>query len=158
MESNCNKNVPGSRSSCGASDRSNCNSMKCGNEGMLYNCERQKGNCDRAVMRQDRMTQPYRREGNVRTGYERGRVEMTRNLRGNQENHGKNMEIECVCQMTQVSDCHRHDEMEQLGCDFPLVMAYVPWQQWGDLYEADKGLMQGTIFKDLNFIFCGERC
>jgi len=42
--------------------------------------------------------------------------------------------------------------------DYPPVMAYVPWQQWGDLYEPDCGLKQGTIFKDLNYIFCGTRC
>ncbi|MCR5702509.1 MAG: spore coat associated protein CotJA [Lachnospiraceae bacterium] len=42
--------------------------------------------------------------------------------------------------------------------DCPPVMAYVPWQQWGDLYEPDCGIKQGTIFKDLNYIFCGTRC
>ncbi len=69
-----------------------------------------------------------------------------------------NVSVECVCQVTCDKDCHRHDEMEHLGCEFPVVMAYVPWQQWGDLYEAECGLQQGTIFKDLNYIFCGERC
>ncbi len=70
----------------------------------------------------------------------------------------REVEVECVCRVSHEKNCHRHDEMEQLGCEFPVVMSYVPWQQWGDLYEAECGLMQGTIFKDLNFIFCGERC
>ncbi|MDE5777456.1 MAG: spore coat associated protein CotJA [Lachnospiraceae bacterium] len=48
--------------------------------------------------------------------------------------------------------------MDQLGCRFPVVMSYVPWQQWGELYEQDCALMQGTVFKDLNKIFCGVRC
>ena len=47
--------------------------------------------------------------------------------------------------------------MDALG-QFPIAMAYVPWQQWGEQYEAECGLKQGTIFKDLNYIFCGERC
>ncbi|MDE6432883.1 MAG: spore coat associated protein CotJA [Lachnospiraceae bacterium] len=48
--------------------------------------------------------------------------------------------------------------MDKLGSRFPTVMAYVPWQQWGELYDADCGLMQGTMFKELNLIFCGVRC
>ncbi len=76
----------------------------------------------------------------------------------NMTNRNDNIEVECVCQVASSNDCHRHDEMETLGCQFPPVMAYVPWQQWGDLYDGECGLMQGTIFQDLNYIFCGERC
>lgn len=69
----------------------------------------------------------------------------------------RTVEVECSCKENEKKDCHRHDEMEKLGCNFPVVMSYVPWQQWGELYDAEYGLKQGTIFKDLNFIFCGER-
>ena len=31
-----------------------------------------------------------------------------------------------------------------------IAMAYVPWQHWENIYEADLGLKQGTIFKDLD--------
>lgn len=41
--------------------------------------------------------------------------------------------------------------------DFPVGMAYVPWQTWGDLYPPEKALCEGTIFADLNQIFCGKR-
>lgn len=75
-----------------------------------------------------------------------------------QDRSGRSMEVECVCQSKMKRNCHQNDPMERLGEQFPLVMAYVPWQQWGDLYDAECGLMQGTIFKDLNFIFCGVRC
>ncbi|MGN0154311.1 MAG: spore coat associated protein CotJA [Lachnospiraceae bacterium] len=75
-----------------------------------------------------------------------------------QDNYGRTMEVECVCKVNPKNGCHKNDPMEKLGPQFPVVMAYVPWQQWGELYEADCGLMQGTIFKDLNFIFCGVRC
>ncbi len=39
--------------------------------------------------------------------------------------------------------------------EFPLAMGYVPWQTWGNLYDPCEALAQGTIFKDLNFKFCG---
>lgn len=73
---------------------------------------------------------------------------------------GRNVrvECECACKVSASKNCHKEDPMETLGNQFPLVMAYVPWQQWGELYDADCGLMQGTIFKDLNQIFCGVRC
>lgn len=35
----------------------------------------------------------------------------------------------------------------------PLAMAYVPWQQWQNVYEGSVGLMQGTIFEELIFPF-----
>lgn len=69
---------------------------------------------------------------------------------------GRSMVMGCEGQT--MSGCHMNDPMERLGDAFPPVMAFVPWQQWGDLYEPDCGLKQGTIFKDLNYIFCGTRC
>lgn len=39
----------------------------------------------------------------------------------------------------------------------PLGMAYVPMQQWGELYNPETALCQGTAFPDLNLIFCGAR-
>lgn len=70
----------------------------------------------------------------------------------------QNTTTECSCKMNSRSNCHQEDPMDKLGDRFPTVMAYVPWQQWGELYEAEYGLMQGTIFKELNLIFCGVRC
>ena len=34
------------------------------------------------------------------------------------------------------------------GEDYPVAMAYVPWQRWGTLYDPEKGLECGTIFPD----------
>ena len=41
-------------------------------------------------------------------------------------------------------------------CDKPLAMAYVPWQEWRDIYETEKALHCGTIFKELNLPFLGK--
>lgn len=46
--------------------------------------------------------------------------------------------------------------MDGLG-QFPIAMAYVPWQRFGQTYELSKGLCAGTIFPELNKPFCGKR-
>lgn len=37
----------------------------------------------------------------------------------------------------------------------PLAMAYVPFQQWGEIYDEDKALCQGTLFPELDLPFKG---
>ncbi len=32
----------------------------------------------------------------------------------------------------------------------PVAMAYVPWQQWEELYNLNNGFQAGTIFPSLN--------
>lgn len=40
--------------------------------------------------------------------------------------------------------------------DMSLAMAYVPWQMWRDIYEADKGFHRGTIFQELDMPYTGK--
>lgn len=42
----------------------------------------------------------------------------------------------------------------------PLAMAYVPWQQWHEIYEPGMGFSHGTIFRELDkpFLWKGGRC
>ncbi|MBQ1518431.1 MAG: spore coat associated protein CotJA [Ruminococcus sp.] len=35
----------------------------------------------------------------------------------------------------------------------PLAMAYVPFQQWGEVFGPDDALENGTLFPDLIFPF-----
>lgn len=42
--------------------------------------------------------------------------------------------------------------------NYPAAMAYVPWQQWQTAYAPERGLMQGTIFPDLDLPFNYGRC
>jgi hypothetical protein len=37
-------------------------------------------------------------------------------------------------------------------------MAYVPWQTFENTYNQCEGLMNGTIFPELNLPFEGGRC
>ena len=39
----------------------------------------------------------------------------------------------------------------------PVGMTYIPEQPFENLYDAKCGLQEGTMFKDLNLIFCGVR-
>lgn len=45
----------------------------------------------------------------------------------------------------------KKDDFENM----PLAMAYVPWQKWQNIYDAEKGFCNGTIFQDLNLPFYG---
>ena len=58
------------------------------------------------------------------------------------------------------SCCHEQSSMscgESMNYDqlqrMPLAMAYVPWQQWQNIYDGSKGLEHGTIFEELLFPF-----
>ena len=47
----------------------------------------------------------------------------------------------------------RGDPLENMT----IAMAYVPWQQWRQIYEPAKGFHRGTIFKELDKPFVGKR-
>ncbi len=34
--------------------------------------------------------------------------------------------------------------------DMSLAMAYIPWQTWRDIYDAEKAFRRGTIFQELD--------
>lgn len=48
---------------------------------------------------------------------------------------------------------------DMAACDelsgMPLAMAYVPWQEWRAILEAEKAFHCGTIFEELNKPFRG---
>lgn len=52
-----------------------------------------------------------------------------------------------VCQDSRMT----YDELSGM----PLAMAYVPWQEWQNIYDAEKGFCRGTIFEELDKPFCG---
>ena len=49
--------------------------------------------------------------------------------------------------MPQVGGCHL--------ADMSLAMAYVPWQEWRNIYKAEKAFQRGTIFEELDKPFRG---
>lgn len=60
---------------------------------------------------------------------------------------------ECRCQNNVRNS---RNSMDVLG-QFPLAMAYVPWQRFGQTYDLSKALCAGTIFPELDKPFCGKR-
>lgn len=38
-----------------------------------------------------------------------------------------------------------------------LAMAYVPWQEWGELYDEELALQKGTLFAELDKPFLGRK-
>ena len=57
----------------------------------------------------------------------------------------------------ELADVITEPETEPETSVFPAVtppgMAYVPYQQWGKVYDAEKGLCRGTMFPVLHYPF-----
>ncbi|MEG2231254.1 MAG: spore coat associated protein CotJA [Lachnospiraceae bacterium] len=54
-----------------------------------------------------------------------------------------------------MNECQNNRYLE----DFPLGMAYVPWQHLTTIYEnLHEAYLVGTIFPELNKPFTGRRC
>ncbi len=45
------------------------------------------------------------------------------------------------------------NNMSRFPQNAPLAMAYVPFQEWGEVYADDVAFPTGTLFPDLNFPF-----
>lgn len=47
--------------------------------------------------------------------------------------------------------------MEKID-QYPIAMAYVPWQKYGDTFDLENGFRIGTIFPELNLPFMRAGC
>jgi len=57
------------------------------------------------------------------------------------------------------AECAENPSCSYQGVDrLPLAMAYVPWQQWKDVYPPDRALRVGTIFPELNLPLLERSC
>lgn len=59
------------------------------------------------------------------------------------------------CRQQNHTHSHHHT-MDSFG-QFPIAMAYVPWQRFAQTYDLCKALRAGTIFPELDKPFCGKR-
>ena len=58
------------------------------------------------------------------------------------------------------SDMDRYMPGRESSCrcgEYPIGMGYVPWQEFKNLYEPERGLHAGTIFSELDKPFIGRR-
>lgn len=74
------------------------------------------------------------------------------NFRNNASMYSREMNRSRDRQMPhETSTCSEH---------MALAMAYVPWQKWQHIFDADKGFHCGTIFQELHkpFEHAGGGC
>lgn len=62
---------------------------------------------------------------------------------------------DCDCDTAGEMSCAVKGRYDTLD-DMAVAMAYVPWQIWRNVLDAEKGLCCGTIFEDLNKPFRGS--
>ena len=55
------------------------------------------------------------------------------------------------------SDTECCPTLKPFPAEVSVAMAYVPFQQWCDVYNSDKALCQGTVFPVLDLPFMGVR-
>ena len=61
-------------------------------------------------------------------------------------------------------DCLEHNENSNCGTyqvsefNYSLAMVYSPEQIWQNLYTEEEGFVAGTIFKELDKPFYGQKC
>lgn len=53
--------------------------------------------------------------------------------------------------------CLKNSMMSTFPAETPIGMAYVPYQQWKNVYDPTVALDRGTVFEDLDKPFLGER-
>lgn len=112
----------------------NCNMNRCSNNNMnrSMNCNMNRSNnCN------------MNRRLNSNMSYN-----SSRNIANNSDN-------ECNCEMKSVMNegCDRGNEpVDKMNPG----MAFVPWQEWKDVYDMEKGLERGTIFEELDKPYLGR--
>lgn len=73
----------------------------------------------------------------------------------------------CGMQQPRMAQKNAYASMQRTDCSkdcgesiegFPPGMCYVPMQKWGCVFEADEGLANGTMFKELALPFTCAGC
>lgn len=71
----------------------------------------------------------------------------------------------CSTPAAESRDTERRERNASRGCGcrredplygMPLAMAYVPWQNWREIYDLCEGFQTGTIFEELDKPFLGR--
>lgn len=92
------------------------------------------------------------------SGYRSNNNFSTNNLNTNMREYTTTTEQNCNCNHRNHIDTLPPQWIEQ----FPPGMAYVPTQQFKNLYEIETGLQRGTIFSQIDFPFevgfCARGC
>lgn len=63
--------------------------------------------------------------------------------------------VRSACQEPSCPVCKDSRGADDELAGMPVAMAYVPWQRWCNLFDAEKGFRRGTIFQELDKPFRG---
>ncbi len=65
--------------------------------------------------------------------------------------------LECPCRAVDSQyDCESREERSVFPAVTPVGMAYVPFQQWGNIYKSGEGFEKGTMFPVLYMPFAPD--
>lgn len=112
------------------------------------------------------------------TSCKRRSADGRRNCAGERRDESRSYTERCGCgtvrreERNENSDRERNtennDERRRTTCEncvndermrgFPLAMAYVPWQEWEELYDEDTALTAGTLFRALDLPWYQTAC
>ena len=67
-------------------------------------------------------------------------------------------ECDCGCDKPEEDDCGCRPSKNDPVSGMPLAMAYVPWQDFKEIYSEDESWCNGTIFAQLDLEFMCRRC
>ena len=56
------------------------------------------------------------------------------------------------------SEKEQYDISQTTEINYRLAMVYSPYQEWQNIYNGEKALMNGTIFAELDKPFQGYKC
>ena len=124
--------------------------------------------CGQGMNNAYRSTQENRMSGNMRAGNQGyTQTNMNRNAqsrvesdvragtynRMHQNMNQRTISSDCGCNLSDPCGIAGTNRIDQ----FPVGMAYIPWQEFKDLYDPHQGLARGTLFKELDYPFYGKR-
>lgn len=101
-----------------------------------------------------------RYQGQMRYGMNQRACTQTRSYQGRMAApNSSNMKrtAQKPMQEAHCSVCEQNKQKSEIS-QFPIAMAYVPWQSFETTYPLCEGFMVGTIFPELNLPFERGRC
>lgn len=99
-------------------------------------------------------------QGQMRYGMNQRARMQTRSYQGypaGQNRQAANRTVTRPMQEERCSACEAENTKPEIS-QFPIAMAYVPWQSFETTYPLCQGLMVGTIFPELDLPFERGRC
>ncbi len=113
-----------------ARNNSNCNQLNC-NQPNYNQSNYNQSNCNQSGCNQSNCNQNYSKQHSTNQT----------SCNNKKDNHSAHHDSDCSAQYYNA----------------PLAMTFINMQNWCETYPPEKAMREGTIFPNLNMIFCGSR-